>query len=179
MIRPRLSALSLVLLLTPVAGCASADLGIFDRTGYTMTSQAMEPTIKHGAHMSVRRVGDAYVPRVGDVIVYREPEGWSVGTPDPERTYVSRVIGVPGSTVKCCDSHGRLELDGKALDEPYIAKPPASDLDFDVQVPRDRIWIMSDNRHSALDSRSHQDAPGTGTISVSDVVGVVEDPRGS
>ncbi|NUW33763.1 signal peptidase I [Nonomuraea sp. SMC257] len=179
MIRPRLSALSLVLLLTPVAGCASADLGIFGGHTYTNSSEAMEPTIKKGAHMSVRRVDDGYVPRVGDIIIFRQPEGWSEGTPDPEATYVSRVIGVPGGTVKCCDSHGRLELDGKALDEPYIAKPPASELDFAVQVPRDRIWVMSDNRHSALDSRAHQGAPGTGTISVSDVVGVVEAPRGS
>ncbi|MEV0195725.1 signal peptidase I [Nonomuraea sp. NPDC050691] len=179
MIRPRLSALSLVLLLIPVAGCASVDLGIFGRTSYTMYSEAMEPTIKNGAHMSVRRVGDGYVPRVGDIIVYRQPEGWSEDPPDRDAQYVSRVIGVPGSTVKCCDDHDRLELDGKALDEPYIAELPASALDFDVQVPRDRIWIMSDNRHSARDSRIHQDAPGGGTISVSDVVGVVEDPRKS
>ncbi|MBN6054719.1 signal peptidase I, partial [Nonomuraea sp. RK-328] len=179
MIRPRLSALSLVLLLTPVAGCASVDLGIFGGTTYTMFSEAMEPTIKNGARMSVRRVDDGYVPRVGDIIVYRQPEGWSDGPPDPKATYVSRVIGVPGSTVKCCDDRGRLELDGKALDEPYVAEPPASALDFNVQVPRDRIWIMSDYRHSARDSRAHQDAPGTGTISVSVVVGVVTDPGGS
>ncbi|MEV0146776.1 MULTISPECIES: signal peptidase I [unclassified Nonomuraea] len=178
MIRPHSAFLFLMLLLVPVGGCASVDLDVLSGLHLTMAGTSMEPTIKKGARLTARRVGDGYVPHVGDVIVYHRPPSWSDGDSDPEGMYVARVIGTPGSTVKCCDAHGRLELDGKPLDEPYVAASPASSLDFDAQVPPGRAWIMGDNRDVSLDSRSHRDADGGGTIGVSDVVGVVESPAG-
>ncbi|GAA4953909.1 signal peptidase I [Nonomuraea thailandensis] len=164
MIRTRLRALSLALLLIPASGC-----GLL---GYTVTisSESMEPTIKKGTSVQTRRVGD-YAPRRGDIIVYRTPEGWNGTTAGTAR--VGRVIGTPGGTVKCCDAAGRLEVDGKALDEPYVASPPASHRPFEVRLPQGRLWIMNDNRHVALDSRAYQDAPGGGTVGVSDVTAVV------
>ncbi|MFG6194490.1 hypothetical protein [Nonomuraea sp. JJY05] len=39
-----------------------------------------------------------------------------------------------------------------------------------------RLWVMSDNRHIALDSRAHRADPGKGTIAVYDVSGVVSQP---
>ncbi|MFI7633430.1 signal peptidase I [Nonomuraea sp. NPDC049400] len=138
-----------------------------------MPSESMEPTIKKGASLSARRTSD-YTPRLGDIVVFRTPEGWSNTTAGDER--VGRVIGLPESTVKCCDTRGRLELNGKALDEPYLALPSASHVTFDVQVPRGRLWIMNDNRHVSRDSRAYRDAPDGGTIGIADVTGVVDAP---
>ncbi len=168
MIRTRLYALSLALLLVPLSACGLADA---DPGGFTMSSESMEPTIKKGTRLSVRRTSD-YDPRTGDIVLYRTPEGWRDTTAGDER--VGRVIGTPESTVKCCGAGGRLELSGKALEEPYLAQPPASHKAFDIQVPRGRLWIMSDNRHIALDSRAYRDAPGGGTIEIADVIGVIE-----
>ncbi|MFF4196693.1 signal peptidase I [Nonomuraea sp. NPDC001831] len=145
---------------------------VFGTFKISVSSKSMEPTIMQGARLPVRRTDGDYSPRLGDVVVYRTPQGWTGITPDV--LLVSRVIGVPGSTVKCCDPAGRLQVDGKALDEPYLAAPPASHRRFDVQVPPGRLWVMSDNRHIALDSRAYPTAPGGGTISVSDVNGVVK-----
>jgi signal peptidase I len=169
----RLRALSLALLLLPVSGCGLVEVA---RGGFTVSisSESMEPTLKKGAHLSVRPIGDR-VPRTGDIVVFRTPEGWTGTTAGAER--VGRVIGIPESTVTCCDADGRLELNGQPLDEPYIARPPASDVTFDVRVPPGRLWIMNDNRHVALDSRAHQGAPGNGTIEVTDVVGVIDTSR--
>ncbi|GAA3197815.1 signal peptidase I [Nonomuraea roseoviolacea] len=173
MISKRLSALSLALLLTPVAGCAS---GLSDGSHYRMSSESMEPTLKKGARLAARPTDDGYVPRVGDIIVFRQPEGWSQGTSEEQ---ISRVIGVPGSTVRCCDGQRRLLLDGKALDEPYLGESPASSLDFERRIPPGRLWVMSDNRDVARDSRSHRDAPDGGTVGVQDVVAVITAPGGS
>ncbi|MGR6917452.1 signal peptidase I [[Actinomadura] parvosata] len=172
MIRTRLHALPLVLLLVAASGCGLADLALGGGTR-TMSSESMEPTIKRGATLPLRRTS-AYVPHAGDLVLYRTPEGWSGSTAGEER--VGRVIGLPGGTVRCCDAKGRLELDGKPLDEPYLAASPASALAFDVKVPDGRLWIMGDNRHIALDSRAYQDAPGGGTVRVADVTAVVDLP---
>lgn len=104
--------------------------------------------------------------------------------------YVKRVIGVGGDRVKCCDDEGKLLVNGEPLDEPYLAgagegapgsgageggaqAARASDVDFDVEVPPDRLWLMGDNRANSTDSRNLLSRPGGGMIRVSDAVGVV------
>ncbi|MEV4020009.1 signal peptidase I [Nonomuraea angiospora] len=169
----RMTAVALVLpVLIATAGCGLLSTAA-SGSRITMTSESMKPTIEMGEHLTVRRTADDYVPRLGEVIAFI-PDGWSGITPNA--MHVSRVIGVPGSTVACCDSQGRLQVNGKALDEPYVAALPASQLQFSVQVPPGRLWVMSDNRHIALDSRAHRADPGQGTIAVSDVSGVVSPP---
>ncbi|KAB8192806.1 signal peptidase I [Nonomuraea phyllanthi] len=171
MIRTRLPALALLLLL-PASGCGLVEsaLGGF---AITVPSESMEPTIKKGSRLTVRRTDD-YVPRVGDIVVFRTPQGWSGATAGAQR--VGRVIGVPESTVSCCDDKGRVELNRAPLEEPYLMSPPASYVAFEVKVPRGRLWIMNDNRHVALDSRRYSDAPDGGTVGVADVMGVVDAP---
>lgn len=108
--------------------------------------------------------------------------------------YVKRVIGVAGDRVKCCNDEGKLLVNGEPLDEPYLAgegasgsgaggggsdgtrtsqAARASDVDFDVEVPPDRLWLMGDNRANSTDSRNLLSRPGGGMIRVSDAVGVV------
>ena len=108
--------------------------------------------------------------------------------------YVKRVIGVAGDRVKCCNDEGKLLVNGEPLNEPYLAgegasgsgaggggsdgartseAARASDVDFDVEVPPDRLWLMGDNRANSTDSRNLLSRPGGGMIRVSDAVGVV------
>ncbi|MFC5830643.1 signal peptidase I [Nonomuraea insulae] len=140
MIRVRVAAVALVLLsvLTATAGCGLLSAAVGEST-LSMSSESMKPTIQPGTRFMVRRIDDGYVPRLGEIVTFRTPNGWSGTTPDS--LYVSRVIGVPGSTVMCCDSQGRLQVDGKALDEPYLAAPPASHMRFDIKVPPNRLWV--------------------------------------
>ncbi|GIH23452.1 hypothetical protein Aph01nite_17620 [Acrocarpospora phusangensis] len=138
------------------------------RKGYTVPSKAMEPTIMAGRHIMAVLPDDDYAPELGDVVFFRAPESWEMNG-----VYVSRVIGVPGAAIQCCDDQGRIVLNGRPLEESYIKEPPASRETFGpLTVPAGRVWVQGDNRHMALDSRHHQGADPT--IPVSNIVGVAD-----
>ena len=83
-------------------------------------------------------------PERGDVIVFRYPN-------DPSRDFIKRIIGIPGDTVSI--ANGVVSVNGKALDEPYIA--PGSNTTMDAKVvPADSYFVMGDNRPNSSDSRS-------------------------
>ena len=49
---------------------------------------------------------------------------------------IKRVIGLPGDHVKCCTTDGKLQVNGVAIEEPYV-KPGdvPSSMSFDITVP--------------------------------------------
>ncbi|WP_162641495.1 signal peptidase I [Streptosporangium sp. 'caverna'] len=160
----------MVVILPLLAGCAVVDR-IAGRKAYNIPSPSMEPTIKEGSRvMAVLTMGE-YVPKTGDVIIFEVPKSWGKAG-----TRISRVIGVPGAIVKCCDNEGRMSLNKQPLEEPYIMDSPASYSTFGpVVVPQGRLWVQGDNRHISLDSRSYLgDGVDGSTIPVSSVVGVVD-----
>ena len=133
----------------------------------------------------------------GDVVVFRDPANWLpeqyvdeqnkivakikeglvlVGVlPNPAKQFlVKRVIGVAGDKVICCAKDGKLTINGKETDEPYIFKGnKPSELKFNVTVPEGKIWVMGDHRGASADSRYHQDDVNNGFVPVSKVTGRV------
>jgi signal peptidase I len=138
-------------------------------------------------------------PQPGDVIVFQGPDTWTdseyqgspsgnivTGTlqqigalvglaPPDESDYVKRVIAVGGQTVQCCDKKGRVLVDGKPLDEPYIYwqnGKPDSEQKFDpVTVPKGTLWVMGDNRNNSEDSRKQGGGGLRGVVPVDNVIG--------
>ncbi|WP_436758231.1 signal peptidase I [Streptosporangium sp. V21-05] len=162
------------LIMPMITGCGLVDR-IAGRKQYGVPNGVMEPTIKAGSKVTATQTGGRYVPKFGDVILFETPRTWG-GT----GIRISRVIGVPGIAVRCCDGQGRMTLNGQPLRESYIKEPPASRLVFGpVTVPEGRVWVQGDNRHISIDSRSrflelggqNQD---DSMISVSSVVGIVD-----
>lgn len=94
---------------------------------------------------------DVYVfgrPDRGDIVVLHPP----YASPNP---YIKRVIGLPGETVSFHD--GRVYVDGKELDEPYIATGVVTECTrghwCSVTVPTDSVYVLGDNREDSTDSR--------------------------
>ncbi|MGQ0631730.1 MAG: signal peptidase I [Sporichthyaceae bacterium] len=96
----------------------------------------------------------------------------AIGFSGDDEHFVKRVIGIPGDRVVCCDSAGKLQINGISLDEPYLfgTDLPSTEK-FDIEVPPGRVWMMGDHRSRSADSRAHLGAPGGGTVPMDKIVG--------
>ncbi|MFE0590408.1 signal peptidase I [Micromonospora echinospora] len=145
---------------------------------FFIPSPSMENTLQIDDRVLVNKlVYDFRSPERGEVIVFKAPTEWS-GNPDGE-DYIKRVIGVGGDRVVCCDDQDRLMINGRSLDEPYVysvdgRRDKPADQEFDVTIPKGRLWVMGDHRSASGDSLEHwerlQDID-LATIPVDDVVG--------
>lgn len=158
---------------------------------FSIPSESMEPTLQVGDRVLVDR--RAEVTR-GDLVVFdgtdsfvpagaqpsRDPlsglvhwVGQSVGLIEPSPTdFVKRVVGVGGDRVACCDTDGRLAVNGVTVDEPYLMPGDApSEVMFDVAVPEGMLFVMGDHRSASADSRAHLGDPGGGMVSRNKVIG--------
>jgi signal peptidase I len=89
--------------------------------------------------------------------------------PAGQEDFIKRVIGVPGDHVACCDTEGRVTVNGVALTEPYVFQDDHRA--FSTVVPKGRLWVMGDHRSLSADSRFHTFDPGGGAIPENKVVG--------
>ncbi|MGE5138260.1 MAG: signal peptidase I [Rudaea sp.] len=81
----------------------------------------------------------------GDVVVFRYPR-------DPSKSYIKRVIAVPGDRIRIDD--GRVYLNGRRLREPYVPGDFADDRSMsEIVVPRGSYFLLGDHRSSSSDSR--------------------------
>jgi signal peptidase I len=81
----------------------------------------------------------------GDVVVFRYPR-------DPEKSYIKRVIALPGDTLRI--DHGRVFVNGKLLHEPYVPSEFRDDRSLEEMVmPADSYFMMGDHRSISSDSR--------------------------
>lgn len=178
-----------------VAFLVSFLLKTFLVRSFYIPSPSMEQTLKVNDRILVNQlVPDVIGVQRGDIVVFKDPGGWlhpsgnlppqgfekvlqAVGlAADTSDEYVvKRVIGIGGDQVSCCDSQGRVMVNGVPIDEPYAVIPPgekrASAIDFDVTVPEGSVWVMGDNRYASKDSRYNQDQPGKGFVPEEEIVG--------
>lgn len=82
----------------------------------------------------------------GDVIVFWYPK-------DPEKSYVKRVIGLPGETVEI--RQGKVFINAQPLDEPYLdtARNQALPSYSPRKIDEHYYFVMGDNRDNSSDSR--------------------------
>lgn len=98
-------------------------------------------------------------PERGDVIVFSAPTS-------PNRDFIKRIIGVPGDHVHIDDTTNVVEVNGRALTEPYITGLTHCGSGCDITVPQSGsaeayetcasencYFVMGDNRQNSSDSR--------------------------
>jgi signal peptidase I len=113
-------------------------------------SISMLPTLQVNDRIFVRQWGE-YVPTVGDIVVFYNPEE-VVGENPTQNTplAVKRVIALPGQEVEV--RAGQVWLDGLPLVEPYLAEPPGYQWGPEIVTP-DHVFVLGDNRNTSRDSR--------------------------
>jgi signal peptidase I len=133
---------------------------------YRIPSASMEPTL-HCAKPGPECEGSyndrviafrlAYLlgsPEWGQIVVFTSPPGASAcGGRDGGKTFVKRLIGMPGDDVS--ERGGYVYINGKKLSEPYIDPRMRDTYTRDYgRVPPGEYFFMGDNRAFSCDSRT-------------------------
>jgi signal peptidase I len=187
-------------LLLIVAFCLAVLVRTFLVQAFFIPSGSMEPRLLVGDRVLVNKiVYDVRQPERGEIVVFRGTDKWApesrvdtnagffaklgrtfgdlVGVSQPgEKDFIKRVIGLPGDTVACCDSGGRVTVNGAPLDEPYVidnspidAPPNARECQsrrfVPVTVGPGQMFVMGDHRLVSQDSRCQ------GAVPIENVIG--------
>jgi len=129
----------------------------------------------------------------GQIVVFKDPGDWLPEYESNRNTFlhflsvvgllpsdagddlVKRVIGIQGDTIKCCSENGKIVVNGQELLDEEFIKPgvESNQVEFEITVPKNRIFVMGDNRPDSRDSRFHLET-AYGTIPVKNIVGPVQ-----
>jgi signal peptidase I len=87
----------------------------------------------------------------GDVVVFHYPR-------DPQKSYIKRVIAVPGDELRIDD--GRTYINGRLLPEPYVPRRFHDSRSQDSMVIQpEQYFVMGDHRSISSDSRDFGPVP--------------------
>lgn len=132
---------------------------------FKIPSGSMIPTLLVGDHLLVNKFiygiklpfSDKKLlvirkPERGDIIVFKYPE-------DPSRDFIKRVIAVEGDVIE--EKDNVVYINGQPLNEPYVQRTDRSNRDLFERrdnfgpyiVPRNKLFVMGDNRDQSYDSR--------------------------
>jgi signal peptidase I len=147
--RKRLILLIVACVLAPPAFCILFVLYVAQPVKNEGTG--MVPTINHGDRILFRKtVGN--VER-GDIIMFYYPV-------DPNYSFVKRVVGLPGETLRI-DEEGHLLINGNLVHEPYLSsafnRHPRSLAELTIKP--EHYFVMGDNRDASNDSRNWGQVP--------------------
>ena len=127
---------------------------------FPVASRSMAPTLLPDDVVLVNRlVYHLRLPRRGDVIVFRYPQGG-------DRRFLKRVIAVPGDTIE--EQNGQLWVNGSLAGpeaQPQLSKTVGASENLPQRVPAGEFFVLGDNPGMSLDSRFW------GTVKIHDVVG--------
>ncbi|HZT67635.1 MAG TPA: signal peptidase I [Acidimicrobiales bacterium] len=117
---------------------------------FFIPSASMEPTLMIGDRVFVNKLAYNFHPvHRGDIVVFTLPPGESAGPNIDD--LIKRVIGLPGDTIEAIG--GRVYINGKVLNEPYLPRGTVTTLLPKQVVPKGRYFLLGDNRTDSKDSR--------------------------
>ena len=106
---------------------------------FIVPSGSMAPTVVAGDRIFVETERRS-APKRGEI--------WLFGVPGPAN-HIKRVVGLPGDSIEVAG--GRVLIDGRALDEPYLAGP-MNYVVPPVRLKTGQYFMLGDNRNASNDS---------------------------
>jgi signal peptidase I len=115
---------------------------------FVIPSASMEPTLVDRDRVLVNKLAST-VGR-GDVVVFRRPPDVQMGEVED---LIKRVVALGGDTVGA--TGGVVLVNGEPIDEPYLSDGAFTDDFGPVEVPDGTLFVLGDNRGTAMsfDSR--------------------------
>lgn len=87
----------------------------------------------------------------GDIVVFRYPR-------DPRKSFIKRVIGLPGDRVRI--AFGHVYVNSKLVEEPYVPEEFLDTKSFpETIIPADAYFVLGDHRSMSNDSRDFGPVP--------------------
>ncbi|GAB1540598.1 signal peptidase I [Scytonema sp. NUACC21] len=137
--------------LVAIALCLAILIRTFVAEPRYIPSDSMLPTLHRGDRLVVEKISYLFhLPEFRDIVVFQPPEELQRRGYPKDQAFIKRIIGRPEEVVSIAG--GKVYLNGKPLQEDYIAEPP--DLPMEKrQVPANEFFVMGDNRNDSNDSR--------------------------
>ena len=116
---------------------------------YLVDGRSMDPTFATGDYLIVDKLSyELGTPKRNSVVVFRYPN-------DPSKSFIKRIIGLPGETVVMKDNTVSIinaeNPEGLVIDQSYVTHTsPAS---LEKKLAGDEYFVMGDNRAESFDSR--------------------------
>ncbi len=118
----------------------------FDK--FIIPSESMKPTLQVNDIVFVKKSPN-YVPKMGDVVVFKPSENIKKADSDVSKYYIKRIIATPGNEVEI--KQGRVYVNGTPIQEAYIAESPQYQLKSTI-IPANHYLVLGDNRNDSFDS---------------------------
>lgn len=132
-------------------------INVFVGQATRVDGQSMEPSLHTNQRLVVEKLSYRFHgPERFDVVVLKVAS-------QANELLIKRVIGLPGETVEVKD--GKVYIDGRPLDEPFLAGDTRPGRHGRVVVPPLHVYVMGDNRDHSNDSRSF------GPVAIDNIVG--------
>lgn len=113
-------------------------------------SDSMFPTLEVGDRIVVEKVSYYFSsPDFQEIVVFHPPELLQNFGYDSDQAFIKRVIGTSQETIAVRE--GKVDLNGMKIEEPYLKEPPNYQLS-PIQVPKNKLFVLGDNRNNSNDS---------------------------